>query len=309
MTSTLDNSVINQPHQVSQIFKNQSQIIHNLQVKDALYKQQILVSSTEYQHQLQKLSDMHLHLKQLQNHRERDCKALITQEQLINELRAKIQQSKNDKNGGDASIIKSESKFNMQMNDNKPKSVKELTKENDKISQNLNQLVKVNFETENGIMFKFESLNQVLSSLLQLQDQNDPKVSQLLLKQLSLFKTRLVDKDQELRSYVEQNLADNQTLRESIGQMKQELNELKEECLVDDIKIYEFERNLENTKINREVSKTWEKERALERGGEEEAQKIEEDYDIKRSKDKAEDILSRMRNKIENASKLVSVSE
>ena len=32
--------------------------------------------------------------------------------------------------------------------------------------------------------------------------------------------------------------------------------------------------------------------------------KVEEDYDIKRSKDKAEEILLRMREKIENASNL-----
>lgn len=45
-----------------------------------------------------------------------------------------------------------------------------------------------------------------------------------------------------------------------------------------------------------------EKDRALERGGIEEANKVEEDYDIKRSKDRAEEILTKMREKIEKAS-------
>ena len=53
--------------------------------------------------------------------------------------------------------------------------------------------------------------------------------------------------------------------------------------------------------IEKEVEKNYEREKAFERGGEEEAKKVEEDYDIRQSKAKAEEILERMRDKIERA--------
>lgn len=40
-------------------------------------------------------------------------------------------------------------------------------------------------------------------------------------------------------------------------------------------------------------------------GGEEEANKVEEDYDFKQSSEKAQKILTKMREKIENAMKLI----
>lgn len=77
--------------------------------------------------------------------------------------------------------------------------------------------------------------------------------------------------------------------------MKQELSELKDESIIDEIRIYEMNRTLEKTQVERAVTKDWEREKAFERGGFEEVAKVEEDYDIKRSKEKAEDILARMR--------------
>ena len=83
--------------------------------------------------------------------------------------------------------------------------------------------------------------------------------------------------------------------------MKVELAELKEEAVSDELKIFEAERELEMKDLTQRIEKEREKERAYERGGEEEVMRTEEDYDIKQCKKKAEDILAKMRDKIERA--------
>eukprot|EP00347_Sterkiella_histriomuscorum_P009425 403341263 len=308
-TLGFNNNVLNTTQQY--LNRNNSQNIqHSLQFKDALYKQKQLVASTEYQHQLKNLEDLHLKLKQLQTHREKDCKQLIAQEQKINQLKQEInvivkeQKSGNINSGagvkkgggstGKGDIEEIRQLSNSKQNPNQTssattlfKSNKEITVDNDKISQNLNHLVKINFDLQDQ------------------QQQSDPKVAQLLLKQLSLFKSRLSDKDAELRTYVESNLQDNQQLKDQLQSLQSELQDLKDECIMDDIRIYEIERSLDKTQLEREVAKQWEKEKAYERGGQEEALKVEEDYEIKKSKEKAEDILARMREKIEAAQHLV----
>lgn len=71
--------------------------------------------------------------------------------------------------------------------------------------------------------------------------------------------------------------------------------------MADELKIYEAERELEMKETSKNIEKEREKEKAYERGGQEEMLRVEEDYDIKQCKKKAEDILARMKEKIERA--------
>lgn len=58
--------------------------------------------------------------------------------------------------------------------------------------------------------------------------------------------------------------------------------------------------------IGKEVEKTYAKQKALMIGGEEAAAKVDEDYDVKLSKTKAQEILNRMKEKIEKATLEIS---
>lgn len=91
--------------------------------------------------------------------------------------------------------------------------------ENEKVSNNLNELVKTNFQIENAIMFKFESLNQTILSILELKDKQneDEKMNSLMTKQLKMFKRRVQEKDDELKKYVEMKLKDNQKIKDEIS--------------------------------------------------------------------------------------------
>ena len=100
-------------------------------------------------------------------------------------------------------------------------------------------------------------------------------------------------------------MVENQGIKQSIDQMKVELIELKEEAVADELKIFEVQRELEMKDLTLKIEKEREKERAYERGGQEEVMRTEEDYDIKQCKKKAEDILARMKDKIERAPFLV----
>ncbi len=53
--------------------------------------------------------------------------------------------------------------------------------------------------------------------------------------------------------------------------------------------------------MSKVVKKEWEREVAWQKGGAEAAEKVEDDYHVKKSKEKAESIINRMREKIENA--------
>jgi len=63
-------------------------------------------------------------------------------------------------------------------------------------------------------MSKFDSINSALAKILDASKENqDAKVYHLLLKQLGLFRTRLSDKDSELKNYIELALQENEDLK------------------------------------------------------------------------------------------------
>lgn len=64
--------------QVNQIFRNESQHIHTLQIKDAIHRQKVNEVETEYQHQFKLLEDLHIKNRKILAFREKDCKALIS---------------------------------------------------------------------------------------------------------------------------------------------------------------------------------------------------------------------------------------
>lgn len=69
----------------------------------------------------------------------------------------------------------------------------------------------MNFQIENAIMFKFESLNQTILSILELKEKqsDDDKMNTIMSKQLKMFKRRVQEKDEELKKYVEMKLREN----------------------------------------------------------------------------------------------------
>jgi hypothetical protein len=76
-------------------------------------------------------------------------------------------------------------------------------------------------------------------------------VSQVLVKQLSLLKERLAGKDRDLKAFVETQLQANQHAKDNTQQLKQELEELKQEALADEMRIFDLEREIEQVEVRR----------------------------------------------------------
>lgn len=106
-------------------------------------------------------------------------------------------------------------------------------------------------------------------------------------KQLKMFKRRVQEKDEELKKYVEMKLRDNQKMKDEIVQSKENLSEMIEENVADDLRIFELRRELGMKEMAKDVELQIAKEMARIVGGEEEAAKVDEDYDVKQSRLKA----------------------
>mmetsp|Transcript_8579 Transcript_8579/g.7915 ORF Transcript_8579/g.7915 Transcript_8579/m.7915 type:complete len:126 (+) Transcript_8579:37-414(+) len=124
--------------------------MQNLQFKDALNRQKVQQVENEYEYQAKQLQDLTLQLMKLEAQREKDCEMLVQQEELLVQLKKNLHNKQNQ-----------EQTFNPNtsiMKEKKP-TVKFYRTENEKISSNLNHLVKGNFEIEGKIMGKFSNIN------------------------------------------------------------------------------------------------------------------------------------------------------
>lgn len=104
--------------------------------------------------------------------------------------------------------------------------------------------------------------------------------------------------------FVEEKLKENQSLKDELAEIKEVLGNQVEESVADDLKIFELQREIKLKEIAKEVEIKAAKEKAMMIGGEEEAAKVDEDYDVKQSRLKAQEILQRMRNKLEKANQI-----
>ena len=75
---------------------------------------------------------------------------------------------------------------------------------------------------ESAILFKFESINHTILSILELKENqsDEEKMNNLMSKQLTMFKRRVQEKDDELKKYVEIKLRENQKVKDENAKSK-----------------------------------------------------------------------------------------